>query len=275
MSIPGGAPQPIVTETQPLLGPGDPPPFEIVNPGGSAKAVLFADHAGRAMPRTLGSLGLGPADLARHIAWDIGIADVTRRLARHMDSPAVLGGYSRLVIDCNRRLDDPTSIAQESDGVPVPGNRGLADADRAGRAATLFAPYHEAVGRMIEGRRRAGLVPAIISMHSFTPVMNGFERPWHIGILWNRDARLPVPLLERLAAEPDLCVGDNQPYTGRDAHGYSIYRHGEDLGLPHVLIELRQDLIDTHHGAEAWATRLAKVFAEVLADDGLYRVEHF
>jgi predicted N-formylglutamate amidohydrolase len=110
-------------------------------------------------------------------------------------------------------------------------------------------------------------------MHSFTPVMNGFERPWHLGILWNRDPRLPVPLLARLEAEPDLCIGDNEPYSGRDEHGYSIIAHGERRGIAHALIEVRQDLIDTHHGAEAWARRLAGILAEVLADDRLYRVE--
>jgi predicted N-formylglutamate amidohydrolase len=256
-----------------LLGPDDPPAFEIVNHAGAGRAVLICDHAGRAIPAALGSLGLDQAALWRHIAWDIGIADVTRRLARHLDAPAVLAGYSRLVIDCNRRLDDPTSIAQESDGVRVPGNCGLTSADRAARVEACFHPYHRAVERLIDGRLKAGLVPAVISMHSFTPVMNGFERPWHVGILWNRDPRLPVPLLERLGKEPAICVGDNEPYTGRDEHGYSIYVHGEDLGLPHVLIELRQDLIDTHHGAEEWAGRLGAVFADLLADDGLYRVE--
>jgi predicted N-formylglutamate amidohydrolase len=261
------------TEAAALIGPDDPPPFEIVNHAGACRALLICDHAGRAIPKALGSLELDEAALWRHIAWDIGIADVTRSLSRLLDAPAVLSGYSRLVIDCNRRLGDPTSIAQESDGVRVPGNCGLTAADRAARAAACFHPYHQAIDRLIEGRMRAGLVPAIISMHSFTPVMNGFERPWHVGILWNRDPRLPVPLMERLAREPGICVGDNEPYTGRDEHGYSIYVHGQDLGLPHVLIELRQDLIDTHHGAEAWAERLAAVFAELLADEGLYRIE--
>ncbi|MGE0120088.1 MAG: N-formylglutamate amidohydrolase [Dongiaceae bacterium] len=258
-----------------LLGPADPPPFEIVNPDGAARVVLLADHAGRAIPQSLGTLGLGPAELARHIAWDIGIADVTRRLARRLDAPAILAGYSRLVIDCNRRLGDPTSMPQESDGVAVPGNRNLTAADRARRAAALFTPYHNAVARVIEGRRRAGLVPAVVSMHSFTPVMNGFERPWHIGILWNRDPRLPVPVMKRLAAEGGICVGDNQPYSGQDEHGYSIYVHGHDIGLAHVLIEVRQDLIDTHHGAEVWAARLGAVLADVLADETLYRVERY
>lgn len=258
-----------------LLGPDDPPPFEFVNRDGAGRAVLICDHAGRAIPAALGNLGLDEAALWRHIAWDIGIADVTRHLARLLDAPAVLANYSRLVIDCNRRLNDPTSIAQESDGVVVPGNRGLRPEDRKARAEACFQPYHDAVAQLIEGRRRAGLVPALISMHSFTPVMNGFERPWHVGILWNRDPRLPVPLMRRLAAEPDICVGDNEPYTGRDEHGYSIHVHGEDLGLPHALIEIRQDLIDTHHGAREWAERLGRILADVLADDRLYRIERY
>jgi predicted N-formylglutamate amidohydrolase len=275
MSSSAGANGPDSAVPYPLLQPGDPPPFEIVNPDGAARLVLIADHAGRAIPRVLGSLGLGPAELARHIAWDIGIGDVTRRLARQLDAPALLCGYSRLVIDCNRRLGDPTSIAQESDGIAVPGNRGLAAAERARRVAALFEPYHAAVSHVIEGRRRAGIVPALVSMHSFTPVMNGVERPWHVGILWNRDPRLPRPLMARLAADPAITVGDNEPYTGRNEHGYSIYAHGHDLGIPHVLIEVRQDLIDTHHGAAAWADRLGGALADVLADDGLYKIERF
>ena len=270
-----GAPDLPHPPPEPLLRPGDPPPFEIVNADGAARMVLIADHAGRSIPQALGTLGLEPAELARHIAWDIGIADVTRRLAKRLDAPAALAGYSRLVIDCNRKLGNPTSIAQESDGVAVPGNRGLTPAQRAQRVAALFTPYHEAVAGVIEGRRRAGLVPALVSMHSFTPVMNGFERPWHIGILWSRDPRLPLPLIKRLAAEPGLCVGDNEPYSGRAEQGYSIYVHGQDLGIPHVLIEVRQDLIDTHHGAEAWAQRIGNALADVLADDGLYRLERY
>ncbi len=252
----------------PLLGEGDPLAFEIVNPDGAGRAILIADHAGRAIPRSLGSLGLDATDLARHIAWDIGIGDVTRSLARHLDAPAVLAPYSRLVIDPNRRLGDPTSIAQGSDGVAIPGNRGLDPRARQARAREIFEPYHAAVARLIESRRRARLDPALISMHSFTPVMNGFERPWQIGILWNRDGRLPVPLLRRLAAT-GLCVGDNEPYSGRDEHGYSIYVHGQDIGLAHVLIEIRQDLIDTRHGAEGWAARLAGLIAASMEEAGI------
>jgi len=275
MSLPGGAnPESRATaDSDSLLCRSDPPPFSIVNPDGAGRAILIADHAGRAIPQALGTLGLGPAELARHIAWDIGIADVTRRLAERLDAPAVLSGYSRLVIDCNRKLRDPTSMAQESDGVVVPGNRGLSPAERNRRTAALFTPYHDAIGTVIDARRRKGRVPAVVSMHSFTPVMNGRERPWHVGVLSNRDPRMARPLIARLRSEPDLCIGDNEPYTGRNDHGYSIYVHAEDIGLPHVLLEVRQDLIDTHHGAAAWAERLGAALADVLTDDGLFQVE--
>jgi predicted N-formylglutamate amidohydrolase len=253
-----------------LLQPGDPPPFEIVNQDGAGRVILIADHAGRAIPRALGSLGVGPAELARHIAWDIGIGEVTRRLARDLDAPAILGGYSRLVIDCNRKLGNPTSIPQESDGTAVPGNCGLSPEDRRRRAEEIHAPYHRAIAHMIEARRRAGPAPALVSMHSFTPVMDGFERPWHVGVLWNRDPRLPVPLIERLRADGALCVGDNEPYSGRDEQGYSIVVHGEALGLPYALIEIRQDLIDTSAGAAAWADRLAAALKEILAEERVF-----
>src|SRR5689334_19565829 len=155
-----------------LLVPGDPPPFEVVNPEGSARLVLFSDHAGRGIPQKLGTLGLRQAELDQHIGWDIGIADLARKLAAALDAPAVLGGYSRLVIDCNRRLDDPTSIAQESDKIPVPGNRGLSAEDRRARQDAIFKPYHAAVADMIARKRKAGPDPAILSLHSFTPRMN-------------------------------------------------------------------------------------------------------
>ncbi len=194
-----------------LLLPGDPPPFELINPQGRARLVLISDHAGRAIPQRLGTLGLQQAELDQHIGWDIGIGALARKLATALDAPAVLAGYSRLVIDCNRRLDDPTSIAQESDRIPVPGNRGLPAGDRKARQDALFRPYHAAITDVIARKRKEGPDPAILSLHSFTPQMNGFARPWHIGILWNRDPRLPVPLMARLLREPGLVVGDNEP----------------------------------------------------------------
>jgi predicted N-formylglutamate amidohydrolase len=252
-----------------LLGSGDPSPYEICNETGRAEALLICDHASAAIPAALGDLGLDAGERRRHIAWDIGIAEVTRRLAGRLDAAAVLSGYSRLVIDCNRQLDDPTSIPQESDGVVVPGNRGLSQEQRAERARCCFWPYQRAIAACLEARRAAGQCPIVISMHSFTPVMDGFERPWHIGILANRDRRIAGPLLEGLRRQSAIVVGDNEPYDGRHGRGYGMMVHGEGTGLPFALIELRQDLIDTHHGAETWANRLAPILGGIFADTTL------
>jgi predicted N-formylglutamate amidohydrolase len=261
----------MTTESGALLAPGDPPPFEIVNPRGKARLVLISDHAGRAIPRRLGKLGLTQNELDQHIGWDIGIGAMARRMAAALDAPAVIAGYSRLVIDCNRRLDDPSSIAQESDRIPVPGNRGLQPADRKARADAIFRPYHDAIEAAIAAKRSAGEVPAIVSLHSFTPRMNGFARPWHVGVLWNRDPRIPVPLMARLLRETGIVVGDNEPYSGRDEHGYSMPFHAERLQLPHALFEVRQDLIGDDAGVAEWADRLVRVLRDVLADERVYR----
>jgi len=253
-----------------LLAASDPAPYTLVNPEGRARLVFFCDHAGRAFPAALGPLGLPAACLDRHIAWDIGIADLAHNLARRFDAPAVLATYSRLVIDCNRRLDDPTSIPTVSDGVHIPANANLDAAARAARAQAIFTPYHAAIGKVIAKKRQVGVAPVILSLHSFTPVMAEAGRPWHIGILWNRDGRLPLPLLARLGRERDLCIGDNEPYSGRDAHGYSIQEHAERHNLAHALIEIRQDLIADAHGVALWADRLARVLDDVLQDPGLY-----
>ncbi len=254
-----------------LLLPGDPPPFEVINPEGRARLVLFSDHAGRAIPQRLGTLGLRQDQLDQHIGWDIGIGALARKLSAALDAPAVLAGYSRLVIDCNRRLDDPTSIAQESDRILVPGNRGLSAEDRKVRADAIFAPYHAAITDVIARKRAAGPDPAILSLHSFTPQMNGFARPWHAGILWNRDPRLPVPLMARLMREEGVVVGDNEPYSGKDEHGYSTIFHAESQGLPHALIEMRQDLIGGDAGVARWADVLVRVLRDVLADERVYQ----
>ncbi len=255
-----------------LLGPDDPPPFSVFHRAGRAELVMFCDHAGRAFPKALGTLGLGQRELDQHIAWDIGIAGLGRRLAHSLDAPFFMTAYSRLVIDCNRHLDNPTSIAQESDRVPVPGNRGLNAVQRRQRQEEIFRPYHDALEREIEGRVAARRIPVVISLHSFTPVMNGFQRPWHVGVLWNRDARMPVPLMRRLAEEPDLVVGDNEPYSGRDGHGYSIKAHAEALGLAHALLEIRQDLIAEESGQEKWAGILHRVLKDVLANPALHEI---
>ena len=253
-----------------LLAPDEPAPFDLVNPAGQRPVVLICDHATRFIPRALADLGLDEAQLARHIAWDIGAAEVTRDLARRLDAPAVLSHFSRLIVDPNRKPDHSTSIPQISDGAMIPGNRDLSPAARQARLETFFRPYHGAVEGAIERVLSRGTVPAVISMHSFTPVMKRFERPWQVCTLWNHDPRLPLPFMARLRAQ-GVVVGENQPYTGRDEHGHSVHVHAEPRGLANILIEMRQDLIDTHHGAAAWSERLAGVLVEVLNDPGIYQ----
>jgi predicted N-formylglutamate amidohydrolase len=252
----------------PLLAGDEPPAFEIVNAAGAAPLVLVCDHASNRVPRALHHLGLAPAPLREHIAWDIGAADVARRLARRFDAPLALTNYSRLVIDCNRALEDPSSIAAESDGVPVPGNRGLSPGERLQRAETLFRPYHDAVARLIAKKAEVE-APALVSVHSFTPVFQRTRRPWHVGVLWNADGRIALPLLAGLRAMPDLAVGDNEPYSARDGVGYTIAVHAERAGRAHVALEIRQDLIATLAGAEHWAGIVGDALAAALGEAGI------
>lgn len=258
-----------------LLAPDDPPPVETCHAAGRAPLLLTCDHASFAIPRALAGLGVPPAALREHIGWDIGAAAVTRLLARALDAPGVLTAYSRLVIDCNRDPGDPTSIPAVSDGVAVPGNRDLSPEARAARRAACFAPYHAAIAARLDALLAAGTVPALLSIHSFTPAMNGIARPWHVGILWDEDPRIPVPLLAALRADPSIVVGDNQPYSAREPAGYTVRHHATARGLPHVAIELRQDLIVTDEGAAAWAARLAAALAPILARREIYRAERF
>ena len=256
-----------------LIGPNDPAAFELFNPEGAAPILFVCDHAGRAIPTALGRLGLDETALARHIAWDIGVAELTRALARRFDAPAALSAYSRLVIDCNRRLDHPTSIPPVSDNVAVPANQALTPAARQARAEACFFPYHRAIESLLDRFAERGVAPVFLSIHSFTPVFQGFERPWHVGVLWDKDPRLPLPLMAALREEPGLTVGDNEPYTGRNKHGYSIPMHAERRGLAHALLEIRQDLIDTRHGVAEWADRLERAFRRVLDDAALIQAE--
>lgn len=248
-----------------LLSSDDPAPVTVINDGGRAPAVLICDHASNAVPARLADLGLDDAARARHIAWDIGVAEVGRALAAMLDAPLVLPGYSRLVIDLNREPDDPTAICVISDRTIVPGNRGLTAPARAARISELFHPYHRAVAARIDAHLAQGRKPALISLHSFTPAMAGWgherqQRPWHIGVLFDRDERLAQPLLAALRARGDLAVGENEPYSARNSHGFSLTRHGEARGLPHVELEMRQDLI----GDAAGARRMADILAETL-----------
>jgi predicted N-formylglutamate amidohydrolase len=252
-------------DSAPLLQVGDPAPVEIVNAASAASTLLLCDHAGRAIPKRLGDLGVQAAAFERHVAWDIGALDVARRLSASLDAPLIHSVYSRLVLDVNRRPDNVTAIAEVSDDIPVPANRGLSAAARQARFAALHEPYHAAVAARLALIRDRGEVPALISIHSFTPVFQGFVRPWQVGILWNRDARLARPLIAALTAM-GLTVGDNQPYSGQDGHGYTMPRHGEATGFPHALFEIRQDLIATGKGAAEWAERLTGILRPLLAD---------
>jgi len=265
---------PIVSSAS-LLGPDDPAPVETCQAGGRAPLLITCDHASAALPRALGDLGVPPAQLREHIGWDIGAAAVTRQLAARLDAMALLTGFSRLVVDCNRRLEDPSSIPLVSDGIAVPGNRDLSARDRAARIDALFLPYHGAVAARLDVFLAGGVIPAVISIHSFTPVMNGRARPWHIGILWDKDPRIAVPLLAALRAEAGLVVGDNEPYSAREPVGYTMRQHGVDRGLPHVSIELRQDLVADAAGAAAWAERLARVLGPIVSAPAIHRVEHY
>lgn len=253
-----------------LLSEGDPPPVTVINPDGAAPAVLICDHASNRVPAKLADLGLDEATRSRHIAWDIGVAAVGRTLARALDAPLVLPAYSRLVIDPNRDPDDPTAICVISDRTIVPGNRTLTAADRAARVSEIFQPYHDAVAGRLEAHLTRGRRPALIALHSFTPVIAGWgherhERPWHIGVLFDQDERLALPLLAALAARGDLVVGENQPYSARNGHGYSLAQHGEARGLPHVEVEMRQDLIADGAGVARMAGILAEALIPLLA----------
>jgi predicted N-formylglutamate amidohydrolase len=227
---------------------------------GAGPLLFLCDHAGNRLPRGYGTLGLAPALFETHIAYDIGAAHVTRALAADFGAPAILGVFSRLLIDLNRGPDDPTLVMQLSDGSVIPGNRGIPAQELSRRITDFHAPYHRAIAAEIALLAS----PVLISLHSFTPAWKGVKRKWDIGILWDRDERLARPLMARLA-EAGFTVGDNEPYSGA-LEGDTLNRHGTSSGLPHVLIEMRQDLVDNQDAARALSARLKPILAAALAD---------
>jgi len=246
-----------------LLGVGDPSPCEVVEAVSDSPFVLLADHAGQRVPTRLDNLGLPQAELDRHIGWDIGIAAVTRLLAEQLGAWAILQRYSRLVIDCNRPPAAPDSVATHSDGTRIPGNAGLDAAALRQRRNEIFDPYHQRIEQELDRRQQSGASPILVAMHSFTPAMAGQARPWHVGVLYQRDSRLAGLLLHTLRGEPGLVVGDNQPYSVSDATDYAIPVHGERRGLLHVELELRQDLVAGRSGQQQWTARLARLLADL------------
>lgn len=238
-------------------------PVETIPGDPACGLLLTCDHASNAVPADI-ALGVPPAELARHIGYDIGAAAVTRLLAARLRAPAVLTTFSRLVIDPNRGRDDPTLVMRLSDGAVVPGNARLDATGVAERVARFYDPYDRAIAAALEAGTRAGAPPAIVAMHSFTPAWRGVPRPWHVGVLWDNDARLAAPLVRGLAADPALCVGDNEPYGG-GLPGDAIDRHATVRGLPNALVEIRQDLIAEEVGQRHWAERLAALLAPLMA----------
>ncbi len=257
-----------------LIGPDDPPPYTLLNAAGRRPILLVCDHASRAVPRALAGLGLDDAALSRHIGWDIGAAELTRRLALRLDAPAVLAGYSRLVIDLNRPPGDPQSILAASDGVVVPGNVGLALAAQEERAEAFHWPYHHAVDQAFARLRREGPEPLFFSVHTFTPSLGGEDRQWDLGVLWNRDPRIAVPLIEILGETAGLHVGDNQPYSGKDI-AYTLNLHAGVAGLAHCAVEVRQDHCESEGGLDRFADLLAAALERILLRPDVHRIEEF
>ncbi len=248
----------------------DLPVFEILDGRHDSGLVLLADHATNFVPEHYERLGLPDSAFDRHIAYDIGIEPLTRRLAARLGVPAVLSRFSRLLIDPNRGEDDPTIIMRISDGAVIPGNHPITDAEWQHRIETYHRPYHQAVSEVIARVASAsGKAPLVLSLHSYTPAWKGVPRPWHVAVLWDTDARAVRPLIEQLEAAGDILVGDNEPYDGA-LKGDTLYRHCMLTGIPHALLEVRQDLIGHDDGIDDWVERLAPIFARLNADPMLH-----
>jgi predicted N-formylglutamate amidohydrolase len=241
-----------------FFAPDDPQPVEVIRPDGKSIFVLTADHAGRAIPRRLGTLGLAAAELDTHIAWDIGIAGVARLLSAELDAPLVLQRYSRLVIDCNRDPAVASSIATVSEHTTIPGNQSVTDHERELRRKHILEPYHTAIDQILTRRAAAAAPTIMVALHSMTPVFKGDTRPMHAAVLYDRDARFAKCVCAALREEPGLIVAENQPYFVSPATDYTIPHHAEGR-MPYVEIEVRQDLINGESGQRAWSQRLARV----------------
>jgi predicted N-formylglutamate amidohydrolase len=242
-----------------LLAPGEPPAVTTVRENGESDLFLVCDHASNRIPAALGDLGLPDHERQRHIAWDIGAAGVARRLSEMLDATLVEQGYSRLVIDANRQPALPTAMPMVSEVTEIPGNARLTEFDRKIRVDEVFTPYHDEITRLLDARAAAGRRTVLVAVHSFTPVFKGQQRPWHIGIMYNRDPRIGQALLPLMRDQPGLTVGENEPYTVDDENDYTIPVHGERRGLPHVELELRQDLLSDEAGQADWADRLGRL----------------
>jgi predicted N-formylglutamate amidohydrolase len=235
-----------------------------VNEAGTSAVLLVCEHAGRRIPKALGNLGLGWADLERHIAYDIGAEPVARRLAERLDATLVLQRYSRLVYDCNRPPESPAAIPKISELTEIPGNQGLSESQRAARIEAIYRPFLAQVGRLIDHRLTVGRPVIFVTIHSFTPVFKGIERAVQVGLLFDRDRRLTDRIAPQLRAG-GFDVRTNEPYGPADGVCHTLNLHAGVRGLPYSMIELRNDLIGTESGQVEWANRLAGVLTEAVA----------
>jgi predicted N-formylglutamate amidohydrolase len=249
-------------------------PVETIDGDWSKGLLLVCDHARNAIPAEYGTLGVPQKELVRHIAYDIGARDVTLGLARRLGVPAVLSTFSRLLIDPNRGEDDPTIVMRLSDGTIIPANHPISDTEIASRIERFHRPYHDAIEAAISKVLRQGVVPAVLSIHSFTPSWKAFRRPWQVALLWDRDPRFTDPLINALRARGNLTVGDNEPYDGA-LRNDTMFRHCTRRGLAHALIEIRQDLIGHESGAEEWCDLLAPMLEEINGLAQLHTIRHF
>lgn len=238
-----------------------------------AGVLFLCDHASPALPQAYGDLGLSPDHFTRHIAYDIGAAALTEALAARFEAPALLTTYSRLLIDPNRGSDDPTLVMRISDRALIPGNAHIDEADVELRKQLYWQPYRDAITTTTKAMRASGIIPALISIHSFTPIWRGKQRPWQAAILWDCDDRLARPLLQSLSAQ-GIVTGDNEPYDGA-LRGDTLFDHGTVPGLPHILIEIRQDLIAHEAGVAEWSARLAPLLNDALAQPGVHEIKHY
>jgi predicted N-formylglutamate amidohydrolase len=264
----GVTPSQPTTSADHLLAEDEPPAFEVHGERARSPYVITCDHASRRIPRALGSLGVAEAELERHIAWDIGVAELGRRLADKLDAWLILQNYSRLVIDCNRRPERPDSSPTRSEDTAIPGNLELSREAGQQRVREIFEPYHARIASELDARSERDAPVVMILLHTFTPVFRGVARVWHAGVLYHRDVRLAHPLLAAFRREAGLEVGDNQPYAATALTDYGIVEHAERRGLVHVELEVRQDLVSDAEGQAAWAERLARLITNTTRELG-------
>ena len=243
---------------------------EIVGGDLSSGLILLCDHARNGLPSKYDDLGLPQTEFQRHIAFDIGVEGVTRKLAARLGVPALMTHFSRLLIDPNRGLDDPTLVMRVSDGAVVPGNALIGESEKQSRIERYYAPYHRTIDEVIDRAQASGIVPALLSIHSFTAHWKGVPRPWDAGVLWDGDdRRFSDPLISGLRGEPQLVVGDNEPYSG-GLPGDTMDMHGTRRGLAHALLEIRQDLIADTPGIDEWSERLAGLLPGIMTNPALH-----